>query len=145
MNVDELTQLRSRRDFDDYALAQWTRAMRERIPLSIVLIDVDDLVPGEDVLERVAAAIRSCCRRSTDLAGRIGGAEFAVVLPNTPVEGAKALGQQIRRAVEDVTLSFGCAAAMPMVGDSLPDLIVRAENALYASKLQGQNRVAIPA
>lgn len=172
MNMDGLTTLNNRRRFDEYALAEWNRAARERTPLSVVIIDVDDFKPyndtyghvaGDDVLKRIAIAIRQSCARPADLAARLGGEEFAVVLPNTPLAGSMELAERIRKAVANlaiehsgssafgaavtgnrphVTVSLGCATTVPEREGSFLDLMVRADTALYAAKRDGKNRVA---
>ena len=89
-NADGLTGLSNRRFFNEYMEAEWKRGVRSKSPLSILMIDVDHFKPFNDtyghvaddeILKRVAQAIKQSCRRSTDLAARYGGEEFAVILP----------------------------------------------------------------
>jgi len=97
-------------------------------------------------------------RRPTDLAGRYGGEEFAVLLPNTDDAGVAVTGERIRRAVQDlglahtgsefgiVTLSIGAAAIMPPIGDIGPAAFLEAADAaLYAAKRAGRNGLRLAA
>lgn len=135
MNMDGLTGLDNRRRFDEYAQAQWLRAVREHISFSVLIIDVDDFkryndiqghLAGDQVLKRVATAIQSSCGRPADLAARLGGEEFALVLPGNAAEGARCVGERILGAVatleiahpaastgNHLTLSVGGMAAVP--------------------------------
>jgi two-component system chemotaxis family response regulator WspR len=165
MNMDGLTGLNNRRRFDEYAEAEWRRAVREAIPYSILIIDVDDFkryndtqghLAGDEALKRVAAAIQSSCSRPADLAARFGGEEFALVLPGTAAAGARHVGNQILAAVEKLkiahpasstgttlTLSVGGVATVPASSSSLLEFIVSADKALYEAKCLGKNQVVM--
>lgn len=165
MNMDGLTGLNNRRRFDEYAQSEWRRAAREGIPLSILIIDVDDFkryndtqghLAGDQVLKRVAAAIQSSCNRPADLSARFGGEEFAVVLPGTPAAGARHVGKRILAAIDELeiahpasstgatlTLSVGGATTGPANSGSLLEFMVRADKALYEAKCLGKNRVLV--
>ena len=165
MNMDGLTGLNNRRRFDEYAQSEWRRAVRENIPLSILIIDVDDFkryndtqghLAGDQVLKRVATAIQSSCSRPADLPARFGGEEFAVVLPGTPAAGARRVGERILAAIgkleiahpasstgATLTLSVGGASTGPMGSGSLLEFIMRADKALYEAKCSGKNRVVV--
>ncbi|MBV8580709.1 MAG: diguanylate cyclase [Candidatus Eremiobacteraeota bacterium] len=162
-NVDGLTGLSNRRYFEEFMAVQWPRAVREQTPFSILVLDVDDFkryndtyghLAGDGVLRAVAAAVRGCCRRPTDLAVRFGGEEFLVILVGEPNESARAFGERIRSAVEAdailhagattgriVTVSIGVASKIPQVSDKYADLIEAADVAMYAAKHGGKNRV----
>jgi two-component system chemotaxis family response regulator WspR len=169
-NVDGLTGLSNRRYFNEYMDAEWKRALRSRSPLSVLMIDVDHFklyndtyghLGGDDVLKRVAEAIRGCFKRSTDLAARYGGEEFAVILPARPEEDLQVLAEGVCRAVVTlgiphaassvgnfVTVSVGGATTVPGRSDSYFALVDHADKALYASKKAGRNRattVRLPA
>jgi len=162
-NQDGMTALANRRYFDEYVNAEWKRGQRVQTPLSLLMVDVDDFkkyndtyghVAGDEVLRRVARAIRECCERPGDLAARFGGEEFVVVLPSTSPTGARLLGENLRRSVEKlaiphekgthdgrVTTSIGVATIVPVLDKSPTWLIERADQALYNAKHQGKNRV----
>ena len=111
-------------------------------------------VLGDKVIRAVAHVLRSSIK-GRDVAARLGGEEFAVLLPQTSLLGAAALAEQIRRTVEQgricrpdgdesigqVTLSVGVAAAKP--GDTLEALLERADAAMYTAKRAGRNRVSV--
>jgi diguanylate cyclase (GGDEF)-like protein len=122
-------------------------------PLSLILLDVDHFKSfndtfghpaGDDVLRQIASAMSGCCR-TTDVPARIGGEEFAVLLPGTGTEGAEVLAERIRQAIEagpwplrPVTASFGIATLGPTGPQSL---IEAADRALYQAKHTGRNRI----
>jgi two-component system, chemotaxis family, response regulator WspR len=164
-HVDGLTGLSNRRFVDQYADTEWKRAVRDQGSLSILMLDVDHFkryndtyghLAGDEVLKQVAAAIRRSCRRPADLPARFGGEEFIVVLPDTPLEGVEAVGENLRRAVvelriphsastagEFVSISVGGATTLPRAGaDTVLGLIEKADNALYEAK-QTRNRVVV--
>ena len=103
-NVDGLTGLSNRRYFNEYMDAEWKRAVRSKQPLSILMIDVDHFklyndtyghIAGDEVLRKVADALKQSCRRSTDLAARYGGEEFAIILPETPFADIQHFGDKV--------------------------------------------------
>ncbi len=162
-NVDGLTGLNNRKRFNEYLEAEWKRAVREQSPFALLMIDVDDFkryndtyghLAGDDILKQVAETIQRSPERSTDLAARFGGEEFAVILPATPLSGTQYLGEKLRRDVEAlhlvheassvaefVTISVGGASITPQRGDSSLLLLEAADEALYEAKRLGKNRV----
>jgi len=161
--IDCLTQLANRRRFDESLLREWRRMSRERSPLALIICDIDHFKryndtfghqQGDDCLRAVAKAIGGSARRPADLAARYGGEEFALILPNTPAEGALHLAETIRSAVSSleiphphssasafVTLSLGVACIVPSPDTDPTGLLSAADRALYAAKEQGRNRV----
>jgi diguanylate cyclase (GGDEF)-like protein/PAS domain S-box-containing protein len=160
---DGLTGLANRRAFDQSLESEWLRAQRSRKPLSLLFVDVDHFKlfndkhghqSGDECLRAVAAIVGSQTLRPTDLAARYGGEEFAIILPETDGAGAIELAERIRKAVMDlrivhgaaragshVTLSVGVATQVPGL-DIGPDcLLGQADQALYAAKRLGRNRV----
>lgn len=135
-------------------------AARHGNGLALLLIDVDYFkrvndsyghIAGDAVLKTLADRIVECIR-SSDMAFRYGGEEFAVVLSNTDSPGAELLAQRIRESIAtrpfqydamriDITVSVGVSAAVP--GDDPTRLIDRADTALYAAKAAGRNRVML--
>lgn len=161
--LDGLTQIANRRSFDDYLHYQWKVLAREGAPLSLILGDVDFFKRyndtyghqgGDDCLRQVAKTICEAVKRPSDLVARYGGEEFAVILPNTEAEGAVTVAQEIRAGLKAlglvhassqvskiVTLSLGVASVIPSqeyLGDRL---IAEADEALYAAKKQGRDRI----
>ena len=134
-------------------------ARRHRQPLSLLMIDVDHFKrindshghpAGDQVLSELAAEIGRAAR-STDLLYRYGGEEFALLLHNTPAEGALITAERIRRAaaklevtyrgsVLNFTVSLGIAT---LHDDSAAELLRRADEALYRAKHEGRNRVCM--
>jgi len=157
-NIDGLTGLNNRRFLDEFLATEWRRSIREQSDFSILMIDIDDFksyndtyghIAGDEMLKNVALAIRRCVQRPADLAARFGGEEFAVILPATPLEGARNLGEKICRGVENlpvlrvdakVTVSVGGSSARPTRDDSYAALLLEADEALYEAKRSGKNR-----
>jgi diguanylate cyclase (GGDEF)-like protein len=160
--TDDLTGLANRRQFYEVLGREFERAHRFGTPLSLVMLDIDDFkrvndthpmkhLAGDAVLRSVAMAISGHIR-DIDLAARYGGEEFAVLLPQTDHEGAVNLAERLRAAISErlvsfggedeiaVTASFGVASG-PDLDQTQLDLIAAADNALYASKREGKNRV----
>jgi len=155
--TDELTDLANRRRFMEALRQEVARSARLETPLALVLFDLDHFKQindrcghqkGDEVLRAAADVIRERVRE-TDLAARIGGEEFAVILPGTGLAGAVALAEHLRRDLSrgvvvpgvDVTLtaSFGVAEHRP--GELAEALIGIADRALYRAKADGRDRV----
>jgi diguanylate cyclase (GGDEF)-like protein len=137
------------------------RARRSHLPVSMIMFDIDHFkdvndryghLCGDAVLAAVGAKIREVLRGS-DMKCRYGGEEFLVLLPETPLEGAKRVADTLRRDLEElsinwkseivrVTASFGVTVAQPAEIDG-PALIGRADAALYRAKDQGRNCVRL--
>ncbi len=158
--TDALTGLANRRRFDQCITTEWRRGMRERNPLSLVLIDADLFksyndtyghLRGDNCLKQIAEAIQDVVSRPGDLVARFGGEEFAVVLPNTAASGAYQVAQEICAAMRNrqlphtgnpigvVTISAGCATLVPQLGQHAASLIDSADKALYEAKGKGRN------
>jgi len=162
-NQDSLTDLANRRCFDLALDAEWRRAMRDRQPLSLVMVDVDcfkqfnDLYghrEGDHCLRRVARAMAQALTRPGDLLARYGGEEFAAILPSTDLEGARCMGERLRDAVAElqipqqrpdharqVTISAGCASTYPDPRLTCYNLLQAADEQLYLAKSTGRNCV----
>ncbi|AMO99886.1 response regulator [Collimonas arenae] len=162
-NSDGLTGLANRRYFDEYFGAEWKRAEREQSPLSLLMIDIDDFklyndtyghLAGDTALKQVAESIGTFARRPTDLAARIGGEEFVLVLPAMSPEHMVAQAEKLQTAVHAlniahsgskndarVTVSIGGATVVPVRGSSQTKLVEAADQALYRAKRSGKNRV----
>lgn len=160
---DSLTGLANRRLFERALDVEFGRGARQRSPLSLIMLDIDFFkryndtyghVAGDHCLAEVAKVLKGCCHRKADLAVRYGGEEFAVLLPDTDLNGAMTLAEQIRRNLIDkhithsgspigyLTVSLGCYTFVPSNLDSIEVFIQRADAALYQAKHSGRNRVA---
>ncbi len=164
LRVDALTGIANRRLFDEMLNREWRRAKREGSVLSIITADIDHFKAyndqyghpaGDSCLRAVAQAMSSVLNRPGDIAARIGGEEFAFLLPDTPIEGAVQVGELIRKRVLElglphaagvsgvVSVSLGLASAEQTHAASPVDLVRASDKALYQAKRQGRNRLAI--
>jgi diguanylate cyclase (GGDEF)-like protein/PAS domain S-box-containing protein len=159
--TDALTGLANRRRFDQCMQAEWRRGLRDRNPLSLLLIDADHFkayndsyghLRGDGCLKQIAEAAQDIVARPGDLVARYGGEEFAVVLPNTANQGALQLATDICAIMQSrqlphagnpsgvVTVSIGCATLVPQFGQHADALIELADQALYRAKRSGRNQ-----
>jgi len=163
--LDALTGIANRRRFDEVLDSEWKRANRSMLPLSIILIDIDNFKAfndhyghkeGDVCLKEVAMSIKDTLKRPADLVARYGGEEFVVILPETNNEGAVTIAEQIRINVEQlkilhqysvtspyVTISLGTATIFAKDNINKYDVVELADKALYKAKKAGRNRVAI--
>ncbi len=160
--TDALTHVANRRKYDQYLSGEWRRCMRANLPLSLLLLDVDWFKSyndtyghprGDSCLKQIAEAAQDVVCRPGDLVARIGGEEFAVILPNTPAAGAVEVAELICSAVRHrklphntnplgcVTISVGCSTIVPSLGQRATTLMHSADKALYTAKHGGRNRV----
>ena len=161
--IDQLTNLPNRRSFDSRLSMEWKQAIREKTPVSLLMMDVDKFKnyndtyghqQGDVVLKTVAQVFLNSLKRPTDFAGRWGGEEFVVLLPNTPLCGALGIAELIRANVENavipcannsgtkVTISIGVNTQTPVQCCCTDQFISSADEALYIAKQTGRNRVA---
>jgi diguanylate cyclase (GGDEF)-like protein len=153
--TDPLTGVLNRRGFDERLDIELRRARRRSEPLALIIGDIDDFkrlndefghAAGDEALRRVADALRAGSREM-DVIGRIGGEEFAMLMPATGLAGAYEAAERMRRLVESsdserLTISFG---AVELAGehDDPAALIARADAALYDAKETGRNRTVV--
>jgi diguanylate cyclase (GGDEF)-like protein len=158
-NNDSLTGLPNKRATDDTLKRMVAYANRSITPLAAIMLDLDHFKhindqfghgKGDEVLAAVGAALKSCLRDS-DFAGRFGGEEFLVLLPDTAVEGALLVAEKVRLAVasinvpgveRDITVSLGVADLLEHAGNGA-GLVREADRALYGAKAAGRNRTAV--
>ena len=161
---DALTGLPNRRYFDARLARAFRRAQRERQPVAIVMVDVDEFkkyndhyghVGGDDCLRRVASALRSAVARPDDMLARYGGEELVFLLPGTDAAGAAKVAEVARQAVLAariahagaaaglVSVSLGVASWVPAAPDTSEALLKAADQALYDAKHGGRNRVVV--
>lgn len=164
VRLDALTQIPNRRRFEEELEKEWRRAKRDRECLSVIAADIDHFKDyndryghpaGDRCLIAVAQTLQNSLYRPGDVVARIGGEEFAFLLPNTTSDGALVLAESIRQRILDanlphaaspvasrVTLSFGIASSDLAAIDSPSALVHAADNALYEAKRRGRNRIA---
>ena len=160
--TDALTGLANRREFDERLEVEWLRSERSGEPLGLVMIDIDWFKDfndagghpaGDEALRRVGIALRAAIHRPSDLAARMGGEEFVVLLPATEYRGALEGAEQIRATIERLklprpdrrgpvlTVSVGAASMTASKGSHSGPLLEAADRALYLAKADGRNRV----
>ena len=162
---DGLTGIYNRRYFDETLAREWKRTMREKAPLSLIMLDIDYFKKyndtyghqaGDECLRQVATTISGALRRPADMAARYGGEEFVVVLPNLKLEDSAKFGETIRAKIEAlkmehkqsdanpfITVSLGIASVVPSSISSCEELVGAADKALYSAKNKGRNRVCV--
>ncbi|MDX2213800.1 MAG: diguanylate cyclase [Oculatellaceae cyanobacterium bins.114] len=162
--VDGLTHIANRRQFDVYLEKEWQRSLREQQPLTLMLCDVDHFKryndtyghqAGDRCLQAIAQMLTQTLKRPADLVARYGGEEFAIILPNTDEEGGIHLAQRIQSALQAlqiphkssekhyITLSIGIATMCPTIGETYQILILATDQALYLAKAQGRDRFCV--
>ena len=162
--TDALTGLANRRQFDEAIAREWARAKRSQSPLSLLMIDADHFKAyndtfghqaGDALLLAMAGCIGAAIKRPGDVSARYGGEEFAILLPNTPVYGAREVATLIHATIAELevvhpsaptgkpTVSIGVACLVPRPDAEHSQLIRAADSALYEAKSNGRNRTEI--
>lgn len=161
--TDALTGVANRRRFNEALAAEWKRAARARSSVGLLMIDADFFKryndhyghgAGDALLQKIAVEVRKSAQRPADLGARVGGEEFAVILPGLDLEGAMTVGDALRQRIESsafehaehplgiATVSIGASAMVPHPSQINPDdLVMSADAALYEAKAKGRNRV----
>jgi len=156
--TDELTGLMNRRAFFEHAQVLYEQCRHNRQPLCALMMDMDHFKEindtyghqaGDQVLRQIGGVI-SASFRQADVYGRLGGEEFAVLLPNTSLETARAIAEQLIKAISSLssapvhglTASLGVASTHAQDQD-LHGLMNTADKALYRAKALGRNQVAV--
>jgi diguanylate cyclase (GGDEF)-like protein len=166
--LDGLTGIHNRAAFDSRLAIEWARASRNGSPLSLLLLDVDHFKQyndhyghpaGDRCLQAIARTVDGVSKRANDMAARVGGEEFAVLLPDTPIAGAQAAAERLRAEILALELPHAQSSTLPLVTVSIgaaqwlpsgphagcrpADLMDWADKALYAAKAGGRNQVAL--
>lgn len=159
--IDFLTGIKNRQFFDEKYYKELAISARENKPVGLILIDLDFFKKvndkyghqiGDEVLKEIAKRLYFALKRPADSVCRYGGEEFAVILPNTPIQGAFFIAQAIDEAVKskpiltsigplNVTLSQGVAAQIHKLEDPDGKLLSDADKALYRAKSNGRDRI----
>lgn len=157
-----MTEVANRRRFDEYLEEQWQYLTEKSAPLSLILCDIDYFKSyndyyghqaGDDCLKQVAYALSLAVKRSVDLVCRYGGEEFAIIMPDTDLQEAVKVAQEIVLAVkklkiphaqsqvsEYVTMSLGISIQIPTQELRVKSAIATADTCLYEAKKQGRDR-----
>ncbi|MCB1693428.1 MAG: GGDEF domain-containing protein, partial [Pseudomonadales bacterium] len=158
--TDQLTRLKNRSYFDARFSEEWKRSVRQKTPLSILMIDLDHFKSlndtyghmfGDEVLRVVASVLDEELHRDSDLIARYGGEEFVALLPDTDEGGARLIGERMRKAIHathvshegklvHLSCSVGGATALPVREEEAGSLLKRADMALYQAKENGRNQ-----
>ncbi|MBW0148954.1 sensor domain-containing diguanylate cyclase [Marinobacter arenosus] len=159
--VDGLTQVKNRAFFDHHLAVEWRRNARARHNLSLLLLDADHFknindtyghLGGDACLKHLAQLLRDSLNRPGDFVARYGGEEFAILLCHTDLEGACVVAERVRHKVEStplhwegqtiyLTASIGVASIIPQPDQDMKGLVKQADDALYAAKKAGRNRI----
>ena len=164
-NADHLTQLANKRGFDAHLESVYAAARRDKKPLTLLTIDIDYFKEyndsyghqrGDDCLALVADVIGGVARRNSDLAARVGGEEFALILYDTVGDAALELAEQLQdeikalgiphnksRVSDQITVSIGGSWCVPGPQFTSGLLVSDADSRLYSAKNNGRNRIAI--
>lgn len=164
-NLDPLTGVANRRNFMETYDKEWKRGCRSKLPLALIMIDVDFFKAyndhyghqaGDECLKTIASLLNESLGRSGDMLARYGGEEFMIILPGTDINGTAAVAERLRRKIEAaeiphltstindyVTISLGTATMVPSARKNPDSLIGAADEALYKAKRSGRNRVEV--
>lgn len=160
-NKDGLTSVYNRRYFDQYVDHMWYHQLRQQQTLTLILVDIDHFKrindqyghpAGDEVIKQLARMMSKVFQRETDVIARIGGEEFAVVIPNIGHDQVFAFTEQLRTAMAEkliehnedvfsVTISAGIASSIPCNGARSDSLLNQADKALYRAKAHGRNLI----
>jgi diguanylate cyclase (GGDEF)-like protein len=156
VHTDYLTDVANSRSFHQLVVAEFSKARRHNQPLTIVYIDIDDFKKinelfgfsiGDKVLKLVAQTIVKNIR-SVDLAGRLGGDEFGLLLPELNYESAQIVMEKLKRSLLEsmkeskwsITFSIG-AITYAILPDNTDDMIINADHLMYTVKNSGKNAI----
>lgn len=163
--VDSMTGVANRRSFDRILDKEWRRAVRDGLPLSVLMVDVDYFKSyndhyghqeGDECLKQVSRILKETLRRPGDALFRYGGEEFVIILPDTHISGAEQVGEALRTAVfsagishkhskacDRITVSIGVSTMTAKLQADPRALVELADKALYDAKASGRNKVVV--
>ncbi|MDR0818861.1 MAG: diguanylate cyclase, partial [Oscillospiraceae bacterium] len=161
--TDPLTGLPNRRKFNEHLRREWKRVIRVGNPISFMMMDIDKFKvyndtyghpQGDELLKAAGKIFLAAVRRPEDLAARLGGEEFGILLPNTSLGNAIVIAEKVRAEIEAMrvptadesaitgaTISIGVVSVVPKPKDAIEDFIESADKNLYTAKATGRNRV----
>ena len=165
---DSLTQLANRRTLQKHLEDEWGRAVRAKTPLSVLLLDIDNFkayndfyghLKGDSCICNIADEVQKSAKRPADLAARFGGEEFVLVLPDTHIENAVNIAEDLRSKIyshkiphadkesfDFVSVSIGVACCQPLENTNtekaVQNLLNSADKELYQAKNNGRNQVS---
>lgn len=159
---DPLTGIANRRTYDEMTERIWKQCVREKLHISLIMLDIDHFKAfndnyghgaGDECLIKVAQSLNVSANRPLDIAARYGGEEFAIILHNTDINGTKAIAQKMILNIRElnipheyspvapiVTISAGCASIMASNRYTFKELEKNADKALYYAKKAGKNQ-----
>ena len=162
-SLDGLTGIANRRSFDETLKKEWNRAMRGEKTIGLIMLDIDFFKlyndhyghqGGDECLKKVATGLESAIHREPDFLARYGGEEFSAILPDTDLEGAVIVAEEMRQAIKAlrvehakskvsdiVSISLGVSAVVPQKGTEPEILVAAADQALYKAKEDGRDCV----
>ncbi|HIM07789.1 MAG: diguanylate cyclase [Gammaproteobacteria bacterium] len=162
-DVDGLTQIANRHNFDETLQKELQRAIRHQHLISLMMCDIDyfkqyndryGYLAGDECLINVAKCLKSSFKRASDVPARYGGEEFAVILPHTARMEARLMSERFIKSIETlkiphetsdisdyVTISIGIVSVIPDLPCDINALIKAADNKLYEAKNNGRNRI----
>lgn len=162
-NTDALTGLYNRRYFNDALELEWKRSGRDKSPISLLIMDIDYFKrindtyghqAGDEFLKKLAGTLSSVFKRDTDVVARYGGEEFIILLQGMDIGPARRLAENTIQAVAAMTIDYqgekigttisvGVNSCVPDSKTKSDSFILAADQALYAAKALGRNRVAV--
>jgi len=161
--MDNLTLLPNRRSYDEKIKSEWARSIREKTPISIAFIDIDNFTSynenygdskGDDVLRLIASEIIYVMSRKTDFIARFSPEKIVVILPNTSKKGAEFVSERLKKAIQKlkiphaysntadiISISMGGITVVPNFGEEFYDFVEMADKMLYEAKAYGRNMI----
>lgn len=160
---DPLTSLYNRSYFQKHLERELRRTLRRELPLALLMIDVDHFksvndtyghLAGDQILQQLAKLMQQHAKRAADVVCRYGGEEFAIILPETDLQDAEIFAGQLLEKVRNtefktdagllkITLSIGGISTSVRIFDSMDEFFKAADDALYAAKHEGRDRLAM--
>lgn len=160
---DGLTGVANRRMFDSVMEENWSHSVRNHLPLSVILLDIDSFkqyndlhghLQGDECLKRLGALLEHAVKRSRDFVARFGGEEFVIILPETDAESAIKVAERCRNLLfqeqiphggsdtsQLITVSMGVGTLVPTRDDTINAFLNLVDERLYEAKNRGRNRI----